>query len=242
MRNIISTLTFIFILTGLSAQSDRANLKISHLTDDFYVYTTYKDLSGNRYPSNSMYLVTPKGVVLFDTPWDSTQFQPLLDSIMTRHNKKVILCISTHYHEDRTIGLGFLRANGVKTYTSKQTWELCNEFNEKQAQYYFLNDTIFTVGNHRFETYYPGEGHTSDNIVIWFDNEKILYGGCFVKSTESKDLGNLADANPSEWEQSVKKVLKRYPEPKYVIPGHMGWENNNGLKHTLQLLQTKDKN
>ncbi len=237
MNHIIITLIFLFFLTGLSGQTGKSNLKISHLTGDFYVYTTYKDLNGNLYPSNSMYLVTTKGVVLFDTPWDSTQFQPLLDSIRIRHNKKVIFCISTHYHNDRTAGLEFLSTKGVRTYSSKQTWDLCKEFNEKQAQYYFLNDTTFTVGNHRFETYYPGEGHTKDNIVVWFDSEKILYGGCFIKSTESQDLGNLADANPGQWGQSVKNVLKRYPSPKYVIPGHMGWDNNKGLQHTLKLLQ-----
>jgi len=82
-------------------------LRIEHLTDNFYVYTTYKDLNGFMFPSNSMYLVTDNGVVLFDTPWDTTQFQPLLDSISVRHNKKVVLAVSTHYHDDRTAGLEF---------------------------------------------------------------------------------------------------------------------------------------
>ena len=241
MRNTIITLLFLFILTELSGQTGQVNLKIAHLTGDFYIYTTYQNLSGNRYPSNSMYLVTSKGVVLFDTPWDSTQFQPLLDTIRIRHNKKVVLCISTHYHIDRTAGLEFLKVNGVKTFTSKRTWDLCKQYNEKQAQYYFLKDTTFVIGNHKIETYYPGEGHTKDNIVIWFDNEKILYGGCFVKSTESNDLGNLADANPGEWVHSVQNVLKRYPAPQYVIPGHLGWGNNTGLQQTLNLLQMKLK-
>jgi glyoxylase-like metal-dependent hydrolase (beta-lactamase superfamily II) len=242
MRNTIITLLFLFILTGLSGQTVKSSLEFSHLTGDFYIYTTYKDLNGNRYPSNSMYLVTTKGVVLFDTPWDSTQFQPLLDSIMIRHNKRVVLCLSTHYHNDRTAGLEFFSTKTIRTYSSKQTWDLCKKFNEKQSQYYFLNDTTFTVGNHRFETFYPGEGHTRDNIVIWFDNDKILYGGCFVKSTESEELGNIVDANTSEWGKSVENVLKKYPAPKYVIPGHMGWQNNTGLQHTLRLLRTKGKN
>ena len=47
-------------------------------------------------------------------------------------------------------------------------------------------------------THLTGEGHTKDNIVIWFDIEKILYCGCFVKSTESIELGNIVDANTSQ--------------------------------------------
>lgn len=85
---------------------------------------------------------------------------------------------------------------------------------------------------------YAGEGHTKDNIVIWFGRHKILYGGCLIKSTESKDMGNIADANPQEWKPTIKKVLRKYPRPKYVIPGHYGWSSNKGLQHTLKLLES----
>ena len=58
------------------------------LTGDFYIYTTYNTYQGNRIPANGMYLVTGAGVVLFDTPWDNTQFQPLLDSIQLKASEK----------------------------------------------------------------------------------------------------------------------------------------------------------
>ena len=99
----------------------------------------------------------------------------------------------------------------------------------------------FIIGNHRFLTYYPGEGHTKDNIVIWFDDEKVLYGGCLVKSTETNDLGYLEDANLSEWPTTIKNVIKRFPKPQYVIPGHFGWTDNKGLEHTLYLLEEHEK-
>lgn len=236
MQKITLTILLLFGHILLFGQ-DNKEIRIQHLTDNFYVYTTYKDLNGLMFPSNSMYLVTENGVVLFDTPWDTTQIQPLLDSISVRHNKKVILAISTHYHDDRTAGLEFLRQNGVKTYSSKLTYDLCKEHNEKQAEFYFVNDTIFNIGNYKFETYYAGEGHTKDNIIIWFDKYKILYGGCLVKSTESKNLGNIADANIKEWETTIKKVIKKYPKPIFVIPGHFSWTSNKGLKHTLKLLR-----
>lgn len=59
--------------------------------------------------ANSMYAVTDNGVVLFDTPWDTIQFQPLLDSIMLKHGKEVLLCIATYSHTDRTGGFDFLK-------------------------------------------------------------------------------------------------------------------------------------
>jgi len=236
MRISIVIIIFQFVHILIFAQSNK-KLDIQHLTDNFYIYTTYKNLNGIMFPSNSMYLVTEIGVVLFDTPWDTTQFQPLMDSISLRHNAKVVMAISTHYHDDRTAGLEFFRQNGVKTYSSKLTYELCQKYNEKQAEFYFEKDTLFNFGNYTFETYYAGEGHTQDNIVIWFEQSKVLYGGCLVKSTENKTLGNIADANISDWTPTIKRLIKKYPKPKFVIPGHFGWESNKGLKHTLKLLR-----
>lgn len=234
---IVSIILIIILVpfTLLSSQTEE-NLKIIHLTENFYIYTTYKDLNGINFPSNGMYLVTDSGVVLFDTPWDSTQFQPLLDSIAIRHKSKVIMSISTHYHDDRTAGLDFLKHRGVKTFTSKLTWHLCAKHNEKQSEYYFRDDTVFRIGNYIFETFYPGEGHTKDNIVVWFGKYKILYGGCLVKSVENNSLGYIADANLNEWGPSIKRVMQEYPDPEYVIPGHFNWTNKLALQHTLKLL------
>jgi metallo-beta-lactamase class B len=212
-------------------------LQITHLTGNYYVYITYNTSDGVLFPSNSMYLVTDSGVVMFDTPWDSTQFQPLLDSIEKRHGQKVVLCISTHYHADRTAGVDFLKSKGIRTYCSYQTYQLCKQFHEKQPEFFFMNDTTFTVGKYSFNTFYPGEGHTRDNIVIWLPDSRIIYGGCFVKSTESKGLGNIADANIKAWPASVKRVMKRFPRARFVIPGHFGWQNRKSLKHTLKLLK-----
>lgn len=235
----LKILIFLFSSLSLFGQTGNTKLTISRLTGEYYVYTTYKQWGGTLFPSNSMYLVTNEGIVLFDTPWDTTQFQPLLDSLTIRHQKKAILCIATHSHDDRTAGLQFFKEHGVKTYTSKMTRDLCKEHNEKQAEFCFVSDTLFNIGGHRFETYYPGEGHTRDNIVIWIDNEKILYGGCFIKSTESNGLGNIADANLNSWGPSIENVIRRYPVQNFVIPGHFGWTNNDALRYTIELLKER---
>jgi glyoxylase-like metal-dependent hydrolase (beta-lactamase superfamily II) len=184
-----------------------------------------------------MYVVTDSGVVLLDTPWDTTQFQPLLDSIEIKHQQPVILCIATHFHDDRTAGLHYFSSKGIPTWSSAFTKELCVKNGEKIAENIFINDTTFKVGGFSFETFYPGEGHTPDNIVIWIPELKILYGGCFVKSIELKDLGNLADANIESWPLSIQKVLNRYPDAAYIIPGHFDWSKKNALKHTLKLIR-----
>jgi len=222
--------------TVLPAQQEIPPLEIAHLTGNFYVYTTYNFYDGQAVPSNSLYVLTDSGVVLIDTPWDSTQFQPVLDSIEARHGKKVVLCISTHFHADRTAGLEYYRAKGIRTYSSKLTLDWCKKEGEKQPEFTFSKDTVFQVGGLRLETYYPGEGHAPDNIVVWFGQAKLLYGGCFVKSVESSGLGNLSHANPAAWAKSVQKVRKKYRKARYIIPGHFGWQGD-GLRHTAKLLR-----
>jgi len=228
---------FIFYTAVLSAQTANPRLVITHLTGDFYIYTTYGTYKGAPVPSNSMYLVTSKGVVLFDTPWDSTQFQPLLDSIKRRHHKEVIICIATHFHEDRTAGLAYYKSRGIKTYTTNQTDDSSKVRNEKRAEFLMYKDTVFTVGQHRFQTYYGGAGHTADNIVIWFNREKILYGGCLVKSVEADDMGNLGDAKINDWPVTIQNIQRKFRDPEYIIPGHLDWNSKESLNHTWELLQ-----
>ncbi|WP_029269556.1 subclass B1 metallo-beta-lactamase [Flavobacterium sp. KJJ] len=237
MRKLASIILFFVLLSTSFGQSKNSPLQISHLTGDFYVYKTFHDYNGTLISANAMYLVTDKGVVLFDAPWDRTQFQPLLDSIKAKHNKEVVMCFATHSHDDRAGGLDFYRQKGIKTYTIKLTDEILKKNNEKRAEFVIPNDTTFTVGQHTFQVYYPGKGHAPDNIIVWFDKEKVLYGACFIKSADAKDLGYLADSDVKEWEKSIKKVQTKFKNPIYIIPGHEDWTNRESLNHTLKMVQ-----
>lgn len=232
--------TFLLVLIATltcTAYAQEQPLQIQHLKGNCYVYTTWQKYKGEPVPSNSMYIVTDAGVVMIDVPWDSTQTLPLLDSIRIRHGKKVVLCIATHHHGDRTGSFDVLQQQGIATWSSKETLRLCKENKEKQAQFFFVNDTTFTVGQTTIETYYPGSGHTIDNIVIWIGSEKVLYGGCFVKSIEAEDLGYIAEADLRQWPLSIKRVQQKYADAVFVIPGHEAWSDKRALDHTLKLLK-----
>ena len=241
MRTILLTITFIFSLTTIFGQAEKSRLKISHLTGDFYIYTTYNTYEGSQLPANGMYLLTNNGVLLFDTPWDTTQFQPLLDSIKLKHNKSVTLCIASHWHGDRTEGLEYYKQKGIKTYTTLLTDELSKKNHKKRAEFLMAKDTVFNTDQYSFETYYPGEGHTADNIIIWFRKEKILYGGCLIKGADAENLGYLGDANVAAYESTLKKVQKKCLDPKFIIISHSDWNNINSLKHSIKLARKLKK-
>lgn len=241
MRLLPLTILLSLLLNNAMAQPSGKELLITPLTGNFYIYTTYHVYQGERYPANGMYLITSKGAVLFDSPWDTTQFQPLLDSIRSRHHTNVVLCIATHFHEDRTGGLEYYRLKGIRTYTSRQTDELSKAKGKKRAEYLIDKDSTFRIGEYSFQTYYPGKGHAPDNIVIWFEKEKILYGGCLIKSTDDETLGNMSDASVKDYETTLVNVQRHCPQPRYIIPGHNSWVNPGSLKHSLHMAKELKK-
>lgn len=237
MRTILTTICSFCFLINSFGQTGDSSLRIVPLTGHFYIYTTFNLYKGEPVPANGMYLVTSKGVVLFDSPWDTTQFQPLLDSIKQRHRKNVILCIATDFHEDRTGGLEYYSKQGIKTYTTKRTDDMSAKNGMKRAAFLTYKDTVFTVGQYSFQFLFPGEGHTAVNNVIWFQKEKILYGGCLIKSIEDDDLGYLGDANVKAYANTVKNLQKKCRSPKFVIPGHGDWSHPKAIEHTLKMAQ-----
>jgi metallo-beta-lactamase class B len=244
MKNSLILTTCLLLLFSANhsfGQAVNNEIKITQITTDFYVYTTYKMFGTKKQDANAMYVVTPEGVILFDSPWDTFPFQSLLDTIQARHHKNVVLAVATHSHEDRTSGLDFYKQHGIKTYTTKQTDQISIEKEQPRAEFLIEKDTVFNLGNFKFETYYGGEGHTKDNIVIWFEKQKILYGGCLVKSINAKDLEYVGEANIEEWPKTIKRVQAKFKNPKYIITGHHDWSSLNSLNHTLKLLKDNER-
>lgn len=240
--NVIYTLLISFLFSG-NVSAQEAKLKITPLAGDFYIYTTYSEYKGSRIGANGMYVITREGAIIIDSPWDTTQFQPLLDSIKVKHNKTAVLCLATHFHEDRTGGLEYYRKLGIKTYTTRQTDALSKQHGMKRAEFLIDKDTLFTFGQYTFKTIYPGKGHAPDNIVIWFEKEKILYGGCLIKSVDDDTLGNLGDASINDYPTTIRNVQAKCKNPAYVIPGHNDWNNPTSVTHTLEMAeQLKVKN
>ncbi len=85
------------------------------------------------------------------------------------------------------------------------------------------------------EIFYPGPGHTIDNVVVWLPALNILFGGCFVKSLHSKSLGYVKEASINQWSQSIDTLIARYPSTKLVIPGHGMEGGQELLVHTHRL-------
>ena len=232
-----------FLLSGmLRAQTPpKPKLVVTPLNDRVLVHTTYGLYQGNAIPSNGLIIKTTDGVVLVDTGWDTLDdtdnTRQLLQWVADSLGQPVRLCIVTHAHDDRVGGVAELKRAGIRVVSTPLTAQKAVKAGYQSPDGILPNDTTFTIGQEPIRCYFPGAGHTSDNIVVWLPNQQILHGGCFVKSVAAFGLGNVADANLGEWANSIQRVKDRFSTAKITVPGHDEWTDPESLEHTLNLLR-----
>jgi metallo-beta-lactamase class B len=213
---------------------------LTKLNDKVWLHTSYNEWNGTTHDHNGLVVTTSKGVVLIDTAWDSLdnyqKTQELLKMIQKHWKKKVVLALVTHAHDDSIGGIQALLNEGIDVRSTLLTAKLAKENGYPVPKPTLDAKPVMKVGDTVIEAFYPGEGHSKDNITVWIPEYKVLFGGCFIKSLNAKDLGNLSDANVEQWDDSVKKVINKYPHVKTVIPGHGNWGDKRLLYHTIDLV------
>lgn len=231
-----ASIFLLFLCSSLIAQPP---VKVSPLTEDVFVHTTYQLWNNEPFPSNGLIINTSAGIVLVDTGWGVEATEQLLDWIHKNLHKPVILCIVSHYHEDRLGGVGVLKKENIRSISTKKTALKAESMKYVLPEGILPEDTTFTIGNTTIQTFYPGKGHTEDNIVVYIPEHGILFGGCLVKSVEAFGLGNIADAFLADWKKTIENVHTRFPDSKVIVPGHQQWSDQKALTHTVKLLDEK---
>ena len=215
------------------------SITLSKINDILWVYTTSKMVNGNNIPANGLIVVSSDGLILIDTPWNDDKTKELLQFAESTFGKSIVLAVITHAHDDRVGGIHELLDNKIKAISTKLTADFAEKAGYDRPLAEIKEDIEpIDVGDVHMEIFYPGEGHTSDNITVWFPDQKLLFGGCFIKSMDSNNLGNTVDANLEQWPVSLEKIINRYPNVQTVIPGHGSWGGKELLEHTLELTKT----
>jgi len=224
---------------SVSAYADKydGKMEIKEIAEGVYVHTSYAELEGvGLYPANGLIVVDGKDAYIIDTPWlkqDSVNLQQWAKD----SGLKIKASLSTHFHEDTASGIEYFNTLGVKTVASSLTNELLESLNEAKAIVEFKGKE-FSLLDGKIKVFYPGAGHSLDNVVVWLADEKILFGGCLVKGAEAKTLGNTADGSIEDWPTSLDKVMNKFPTMKFVVPGHGLVGDRKLLLHTKKLLES----
>lgn len=244
---ILSTILLLFSLAFHINASAQYSIKTTKVDSNIYLYVSYGDVGNYKnIDANAVVVVSGDEAMLFDTPWDSAQAEQLISWISDSLNKKIIFSVITHAHADRIGSIATMHRHGIPTYSHHLTAQEAEKRDYPKPQHIFYNDdTTFRCGNIKVVAYYPGAGHTIDNIVLYIPSKNFLYGGCFIKSGHSNTIGNIEDADMAAWPKSLTKMKNHFKERRFItiIPGHGSWKSDKAIENTYRLLtEEKEKN
>ncbi|WP_244935937.1 subclass B1 metallo-beta-lactamase [Leptospira bouyouniensis] len=214
----------------------KSSIEWMKIKETVWIHKSFGSFQGKMYESNGLVVLTNKGVVVIDTAWTEPQTEELILGIQSKFQKEILFLIVTHAHDDRMAGVSQFHKRNIPVYSTNLTAKLAKEKGYGKTNPILDIQTRLYAGNHSVEIFFPGHGHSPDNIVVWLPETHILFAGCLVKAIDATDLGNVKDANVVEWENAVKRVLTRYPDAEVVVPGHGNWGKLELLRHTIRLL------
>jgi metallo-beta-lactamase class B len=217
-------------------------IELRRIADGVWVHTWWMEAPGwGRFSSNGLVVVSDDEALLIDTPVDDAMTERLLEMISDSTDATVRRAIVTHAHNDRMGGIGALKEAGVVCYALPYTADWGERQGWARPDSLLSTEQVISIGSRTVTTWFPGAGHSPDNLVVWLPDEKILHGGCLVKSEESQSIGNLGDAVVDEWPATIRKVQARFPDAAIVIPGHGSIGGIGALTRTLELLDAMEE-
>ena len=214
-------------------------LLINKISELVYEHTSYLNTeSFGKVPCNGMIVYNKNEAVVFDTPIDNASSAELINWVTKTLKCKIVAIIPTHYHGDNLGGLDEFHKQGITSYAYQRTIQIAEEHGLPVPQNGFESFLELKVGGEKVYADFLGEGHTCDNTIGYFPMEDIMFGGCLVKEVGA-GKGNLSEASPSEWSETVRKVKAKYPDVKTIIPGHGKSGGTELLDYTITLFNAQ---
>lgn len=216
------------------------DLQLIQLTGQSYIHVSWSETPGyGRYSSNGMIYIDGREALLLDTPVTDEVTRTLVRFLEDSLSLKITGFVPNHWHEDCMGGLAHLQSVGIPSYAHQMTCDLAKSHDLPIPDLCFTDRMVISVGRQEVICEYPGPAHTLDNIVVWIPSEKILFAGCMVKSTDSRNLGNTSDGDMVNYASTIRNVIEKYGDAVYVVPGHGKWGGHELLSHTLELATRK---
>ncbi len=214
------------------------DVTVTDLGDGVWLHTSYKNLKKwGPFPSNGLFVVSADGVTLVDSAWTNSQTDILLDWAAATFEQPVVQAVVTHAHEDKMGGVAALKARNIATYAHALTNRDAHKRGLEPAAHTLAFGPDQTVQLDRLTVFYPGPGHTEDNIVAAI-SPRIVFGGCLIRPGKTKSLGNTADADIAAWGPTVDRVAARFPSATLIIPSHGPPGGRTLLDNTARLART----
>ena len=218
MYRITLALAAVSVATALSAtaqaqQPPTATTKVDG-TDNVYIF---------RYMGHqSMFVVTPDGVIATDPISLRRPVKPYVDAIQAVTKAPVKYVIYSHMHFDHIAGgkpLKDLGASFVAQRNMKARLEALKPADVVMPDEWVDDKKNITLGGTTLELTYVGKNHSDSTLVMRLPRERVLFTVDWIP-LQAVQFRGMADTYVPDIEEGLKKVIAMDFDK--LIPGHPG--------------------
>ena len=191
--------------------------------------------------SNAGFVITEKGVVVYDALGTPALGFRLLQEIRKLTDKPVSVVVAGHYHADHVYGLQAFREHSeAEIWAQAQSsiyidapdadirlkqrrkalfpWVDENTYLVKPDKT-FDDRQLFDMGDTRVELIHAGPAHAPDDTIMVVHKYGVIFSGDLIFGGRLPFMGG-DEVNTRNWLEGLEYLQSLKPRPKFVIPGH----------------------
>jgi glyoxylase-like metal-dependent hydrolase (beta-lactamase superfamily II) len=206
-----------FFTSTFSAQAQQpapALTATTKVTDNVYIF---------RYVGHqSMFIVTPAGVIATDPISLRRPAKPYIDAIQAVTKAPIKYVIYSHSHFDHTAGGQPFKDLGATFVAQRNAKERIAELKPPDVvvpDQVVDDKRVIKLGGTTLELLYLGKNHSDSTLVMRLPKEKIIFTVDWIP-IEGVQFRQMADTYVPDIEEGLKKVIDL--EWETLIPGHPG--------------------
>lgn len=235
-------LLWLWLAVGLASPYPPVSVKVQAVQLGAHSYYI-PGLSGAASPqnegfmSNAGFVITPAGVVVFDSLGTPSLAQAMLAEIRKLSDAPIRRVIVSHFHADHYYGLQVFKDAGAEIWAHEHgrgaihSDEARLRFEQRkdvlrpwvsdalqrfvEADVWLSGDTDFELGGVRFKLRHVGPAHSAEDLVLYVVDDGVLYAGDLVFKGRVPFVG---EADSRRWLAALDKLIAL--EPRVLVPGH----------------------
>ncbi len=242
MRMPLSLFALLFSLTSVAATYPpvMVDVQAEKLAPHSYYVPGLSGAASSEnegFMSNAGFVVTPAGVVVFDSLGSASLAQDMLKRIREITPAPIKRVIVSHYHADHYYGLQVFKDQGAEIWSHQaskgtldteatrlrfeQRKEILGQWINDRTQRFIApdlwlaGDTDFELGGVHFQLRHVGPAHSAEDMAMYVVEDGVLYAGDLVFKGRVPFVG---DANSKRWLSALEQLIDL--KPRILVPGH----------------------
>jgi len=254
LKKLLLPLFILLPLMATAANDNAASVKVKAVKVGAHAYYVEglpgaASAANQGYMSNAGFVITPAGVVVFDSLGTVPLAEALIAQIRKLTPVPIKRVIVSHYHADHVYGLQAFKAIGAEIWAHEggKEYFASDELERRLAQRreelfpwvdettkvlppdrWLSGDEDFELGGVQFAVRFVGPAHSPEDLALFIPQDNMLFAGDLVFKGRVPYVG-AADSN--SWLASLDKLLAF--NAKVMVPGHGGVSHNAKKDLTL---------